>query len=44
MSPALIRGDFDDNPCALNVGTAWLVDGVLPKRDVVCEASTPIAN
>lgn len=30
---------FDDNPCALNVGTAWLVDGVLPKRDVFCQAS-----
>ncbi|MEV4345117.1 alpha/beta fold hydrolase [Actinoplanes sp. NPDC049596] len=30
---------FDDNPCALNIGTAWLVDGVLPP-DTSCSAST----
>ncbi|MGV9214361.1 alpha/beta fold hydrolase [Micromonospora sp. RB23] len=30
---------FDDNPCALNAGTAWLVDGVMPKRDIFCKAS-----
>ncbi|MCA2211668.1 alpha/beta fold hydrolase [Jidongwangia harbinensis] len=29
---------FDDNPCALGVGTAWLVDGVLPP-DTTCAAS-----
>ena len=31
---------FDDNPCALNVGTAWLVDGELPAQDVKCKAAT----
>jgi hypothetical protein len=30
---------YDDNPCALNLGTAWLVDGVLPP-DTNCAAST----
>ncbi len=29
---------FDDNPCALNVGTAYLVDGEFPRRDVNCRA------
>ncbi|WP_152360851.1 alpha/beta hydrolase [Microlunatus speluncae] len=29
---------FDDNPCALNVGTAYLVDGEFPRRDVRCAA------
>ncbi|WP_250007857.1 alpha/beta fold hydrolase [Actinoplanes sp. M2I2] len=29
---------YDDNPCALNIGTAWLVDGVLPP-DTNCAAS-----
>ena len=29
---------FDDNPCALNVGTAYLVDGEFPRRDVSCRA------
>ncbi len=27
---------YDDNPCALNVGTAYLVDGEFPRRDVHC--------
>ncbi|MCO8277922.1 alpha/beta hydrolase [Actinoplanes sp. TRM 88003] len=30
---------FGDNPCALDIGTAWLVDGVLPP-DTNCAAST----
>ena len=30
---------YDDNPCAFNIGTAWLVDGVLPP-DTNCAAST----
>ena len=29
---------LDDNPCALNVGTAYLVDGEFPRRDVNCRA------
>ncbi|MFC7621467.1 alpha/beta hydrolase [Microlunatus sp. GCM10028923] len=29
---------FDDNPCALNVGTAYLVDGEFPRRDLHCRA------
>ncbi|WBQ08452.1 alpha/beta hydrolase [Kribbella sp. CA-293567] len=31
---------YDDNPCALNVTTTYLVDGTLPRRDTFCSAST----
>jgi pimeloyl-ACP methyl ester carboxylesterase len=34
---------YGGNPCALNIGTAWLVDGELPK-DTNCEASTAVAH
>ncbi|MCO8308462.1 alpha/beta hydrolase [Streptomyces hygroscopicus] len=27
---------FGRNACALNVGTEWLADGVMPKKDVTC--------
>lgn len=30
---------YDDNPCALNVTTTYLVDGKLPERDRFCAAS-----
>ncbi|MFF0228448.1 alpha/beta hydrolase [Streptomyces sp. NPDC004629] len=30
---------YGGNACALNVGTAWLVDGVMPEKDVKCRAS-----
>lgn len=30
---------YDDNPCALNVTTKYLVDGEFPDADVSCEAS-----
>ncbi|MFJ8604760.1 alpha/beta hydrolase [Streptomyces shenzhenensis] len=30
---------YGRNACALNVGTAWLVDGVMPETDVQCRAS-----
>jgi hypothetical protein len=31
---------YDDNPCALNLTTTYLVDGTLPRRDTFCSAST----
>ncbi|WP_020013792.1 alpha/beta hydrolase [Promicromonospora sukumoe] len=31
---------YDDNPCALNTTTKFLLDGKLPKSDVFCAAST----
>ncbi|MEK8174571.1 alpha/beta hydrolase [Streptomyces sp. M19] len=31
---------YGGNACALNVGTAWLADGVMPKKDVKCRASS----
>ncbi|TDC31735.1 alpha/beta hydrolase [Kribbella albertanoniae] len=31
---------YDDNPCALNLTTTYLVDGTLPGRDQFCSAST----
>ncbi len=31
---------YDDNPCALNVTTSFLVDGEMPESDVSCEAAT----
>ncbi|OQO93108.1 hydrolase [Saccharomonospora piscinae] len=30
---------LDDNPCALNVTTNFLVDGTMPKKDVRCQAT-----
>ncbi|RSM84355.1 alpha/beta hydrolase [Kibdelosporangium aridum] len=30
---------FDDNPCALNIATTYLVDGKLAPRDTFCQAS-----
>ncbi|MFC5286410.1 alpha/beta hydrolase [Actinokineospora guangxiensis] len=30
---------YDDNACALNVTTKYLVDGVMPQRDLTCRAS-----
>lgn len=30
---------YDDNPCALNITTRYLVDGQMPDTDVVCEGS-----
>lgn len=30
----------DDNPCALNVTTSYLVDGEMPRHDVFCRGST----
>ncbi|MFD8283048.1 alpha/beta hydrolase [Streptomyces solisilvae] len=30
---------YGGNACALNVGTAWLADGVMPEKDVMCRAS-----
>ncbi|MBA8808438.1 pimeloyl-ACP methyl ester carboxylesterase [Promicromonospora sukumoe] len=30
---------FDDNACALNTATSFLVDGELPRRDMFCRAS-----
>ena len=31
---------YDDNPCALNTTTRFLLDGNLPESDVFCRAST----
>lgn len=31
---------YDDNPCALNTTTRFLLDGKLPRTDVFCAAST----
>lgn len=31
---------YDDNPCALNIGTRFLLDGDLPGSDTFCGAST----
>ncbi|MFC0623106.1 alpha/beta hydrolase [Kribbella deserti] len=30
---------YDDNPCALNLTTTYLVDGTMPRRDTFCSAS-----
>lgn len=31
---------YDDNPCALNVTTSFLVNGEMPEDDVTCSAAT----
>ena len=31
---------YDDNACALNITTKYLVDGTMPKRDMTCQATT----